>query len=196
MWEEVPSDHRWKTETLPNEGNGKIFVHDVLDRIGALQASQEYTPEQTFMDDPEQMQESLTSQQSFRHSLPTPPSEDAFQHSAASSRPSSQQYTAKSSSPSFLTNPDSPLESTSPTLTSDSSALPTPTSPTANAFSQEMSWLPTSTPCFSTDDSWLSGPMLFNPTAQVYQPGSPLKPHAFLTGEVDALLGSFDNTLF
>ena len=196
MWDDVPTDHEWKREVLPNEGAGKVFVHDILGRIGALEAARDYSPNQSFMEEPEQMQESLAGQSHFPNRLPSPSEERPYQISAVSSRPPPRQIATQTPLETFATHPRSPIESSSPS-TAISSALHTPTSPDMNLHVHETAWLPSSTPCFATDDSWFSKPFLFTtaPT-DAYQSDSPLKPHAFLTGEVDALLAEFDTSHF
>ena len=196
MWHDVSTDHEWKREALPNEGSGKVFVHDILDRIGALKAARDYSPDQSFMEEPEQMQEWLATQSHFQNRLPSPPEDSPYQSPAISSRPAPQQITVETPIDTFTSHSSSPLGSSSPS-TAASSALHTPTSPHFDAHPHDKSWLHPSTPISSIEESWLSSPFFFNTAPpEAYRPGSALKPHAFLTGEVDALLAGFDTSNF
>ena len=193
MWDDIPAEHEWKWESLPNEGNGKIFVHDILERVGALKASQDYTSDQTFMEDPEAMQETLRKRSPFENIPPNSSGDSPYQRPSNHSRAISQSMSVDTPMDSVVTtHPNTPLGSQSPS-TAESSTVPTPTFPNANP-NADPSWLPTSTPCFSTDDSWLTSPFLFNTAPEAFEPDSPLKPQAFFTGEVDALLAGFDTS--
>lgn len=197
MWSSLPTEHGWKTTALPNEGNGKVFVHDILDRIGALKAACDYDPDQSFLEDPEQMQHSLASRPQYQYRLPSPFHDSPDQSPGVSTRPTPQQVaTTKAPLDKLAPHSCSPVQPSSPS-TADSSALHTPTSPDMDLCAYEMAWLSSSTPCLSQDDNWGSGPF-FCDTALPDAPKSysPLKPHAFLTGEMNALLAGYDPSQF